>query len=265
MIVACIKWSSIDGGDDERFTGVSPADQAALEVALQLGEQLHLDVMAVSAGPAGADRILRDALACGASTAVRLDLPAATESRDVGAALAHVADAATVVVCGDHSLDRGSGSVPAYIAHHRRVAQALGLVSLDVATSGADGLRAVRRLDGGRREVVRIPTPCVVSVETSVATLRRASLRRALAVDTAVIDVRHVAVVPRSTGASVVLPFRPRARALSAPTGDDSLDRIRQLTDAGAAPARGETVDLPPRQAAERIALALRDWGYLTE
>jgi hypothetical protein len=35
------------------------------------------------------------------------------------------------------------------------------------------------------------------------------------------------------------------------------------LTDAGAAPARGETVQLEPADAAARIAAALRQWGYL--
>jgi hypothetical protein len=36
------------------------------------------------------------------------------------------------------------------------------------------------------------------------------------------------------------------------------------LTDAGSAPARAETVELPPDEAADRIIDALRDWGYLT-
>jgi hypothetical protein len=62
---------------------------------------------------------------------------------------------------------------------------------------------------------------------------------------------------------AVVQPFRPRARALAAPAGSP-LDRLRALTDAGAASAaRGETVALEPAAAAARIVTALRDWGYL--
>ena len=144
-----------------------------------------MEVVAVSAGPMGAEAVLRDALACGAARAHRLDALRLSESRDVGAALADVVGDARVVVCGDHSLDRGSGSVPAYIAHGMRAAQALGLVSLDLTASSPSALSAVRRLDGGRREIVSVPTPCVISVEHSVASLRRGSLRRALAADAA--------------------------------------------------------------------------------
>jgi electron transfer flavoprotein beta subunit len=276
MIVACLKWSTtVDDGvnhdshdshdsHDERFAGVSPADQAALETALRLGEAFGLEVLALSAGPAGADRILRDALASGAQRALRLDLPADTESRDVGAALADAATSAEVVVCGDHSLDRGSASVPAYIAHHRRFAQALGLVSFDLEASTAGGLHAVRRLDGGRREVVKVPMPCVVSVESSVATLRRASLRRALGAESAVVAQRSVVAAAREQPEGVTTPFRPRARALGAPMGADALDRVRQLTDAASSTARGEAIELSPREAALHIAATLRQWGYLS-
>jgi electron transfer flavoprotein beta subunit len=225
--------------------------------------------MALSAGPIGAEGVLRDALACGAQRAQRLDLSRRCESRHVGAALVDVmVDAvgdAPIVVCGDHSLDRGSGSVPAYIAHGLAAAQALGLVSIDIAASSPQALHAVRRLDGGRREVVSVPTPCVISVEHSVASLRRASLRRALAADAAQIHV--ISPSPTQTDQPLVVdqitPFRPRARVLPAPAGVDALDRVRQLTDAGSAPSRGETVYLPPREAAERIVATLRHWGYL--
>jgi electron transfer flavoprotein beta subunit len=263
MIAVCLKWSSADD-DDARFAGVSPADQAALELALLAGQTWGVDVLAVTAGPAVADRALRDALACGAQRALRLDLDAATDSRDVGAALADATSGARLVVCGDHSLDRGSGSVPAYIAHHRRVAQALGLVSIDLSVSTSDTLRAVRRLDGGRREVLSIPVPCVVSVESSVASLRRASLRRALASETATIESLRPTIIRRVTPPAVIAPYRPRARILQGPSGTDALARVRQLTDAGTTSAHGEVVELPPRAAAARIVLALQQWGYLS-
>jgi electron transfer flavoprotein beta subunit len=263
MIVACMKWSSSASDDDERFTAMSAADQAALEIALQLGEMFGLEVLALSAGPLGCERVLRDATARGAQRVLRVDLPVSSESRDVGAALADAARDATVVVCGDHSLDRGSGSVPAYIAHHRRSAQALGLVSIDLTASTAGALRAVRRLDGGRREVLSIPVPCVISVESSVASLRRAPLRRALAAGGIDVPVRVAAPTQRHAFDGPITPYRPRARVLPAPAGADALDRIRQLTDTDAAPARGETIDLPPADAAAHIAATLREWGYL--
>jgi electron transfer flavoprotein beta subunit len=271
-IVACLKWlARPDAPDDERFAGVSPADRAALEVALTLGEQRGEPVVVMTAGPAGAERALRTAVACGAARVVRIDLPVDAESRDVADALADEierldSNGASVVLCGDYSLDRGTGSVPAYLAHRLGAAQALGLVAVEPAVETArppaGAIRATRRLDGGRREVLDVPMPCVLSVEGSVATLRRAGLRQMLETHSA--EVHVVAATPgRHATAAVVTPYRPRARALAAPAGDQALDRLRALTDAGGTSTRGETVVLAPSDAAARIVQALRNWGYL--
>jgi electron transfer flavoprotein beta subunit len=269
-IVACLKWlAQPDAPDDERFAGVSPADRAALEVALTLGEQRGESVVVITAGPAGAERALRTAVACGAARVVRIDLPVDAESRDVADALADEIErldpnGTSIVLCGDYSLDRGTGSVPAYLAHRLGAAQALGLVAVHTGagTTEPGMIRATRRLDGGRREVLDVPSPCVLSVEGSVATLRRAGLRQLLDAQSATVQV-----VPAAPGrhavASVVTPYRPRARALAAPAGEQALDRLRVLTDAAGGSTRGETVVLAPREAAARIVQALHDWGYL--
>ncbi len=265
-IVVCVKWTAPPGADvsDDRFAGVSAADQAALETALRLAETCRAEVVVATVGPDGADRALRDGLACGASRAVRVDAPLGADSRDVAFELAQVAGEADVVLCGDYSLDRGSGSVPAFIAHHRHAAQALGLVAIDIEGCTDDAVHAVRRLDGGRREVLRVPTPCVLSVEGSVATLRRASLRGALASRDAAVDVRVAPPAHHRSAPAIVTPYRPRARVMPPPAGDDPLVRLRALTDAAGAPVRGETFTGTAADAAERIATALRDWGYLS-
>jgi electron transfer flavoprotein beta subunit len=263
MIVACLKWCTPVGDAGDRLAGISAADRAALELALSAGSAFDLDVVALTAGPSQAERAVRDALAVGADRALRLDLPADTESRDVGAALAEASRGAQIVVCGAYSLDRGSGSVPAFVAHHLGSAQALGLVSINLDSSTHESLHVVRRLDGGRRELLDVPLPCVLSVESSVATLRRAALRDALQAESAPIESRAVAVPARTAVASIVTPYRPRARVLPAPSSAAALDRIRELTEAAGTTTRGETVELAPRAAAERIAAALRDWGYL--
>ena len=58
-------------------------------------------------------------------------------------------------------------------------------------------------------------------------------------------------------------PYRPRARALGAPTGATALERIRTLTASEHATAHGETVELSPANAAARILAELVEWGYL--
>lgn len=270
-IAVCLKWTParLDGGPlgpdatDDRFAGVSPADRAALELALRLAERLGTTVTAISAGPAGAERALRDAIAAGAERAVRLDMAADADSRDVAFELAQALGDAAIVLCGDYSLDRGSGSVPAFIAHHRRIAQALGLVDIDVTEATATAVHATRRLDGGRREVLAVPLPCVLSVEGSLATLRRAPLPRALASRSAPIDVVAAPPAHHHGAPAIITPYRPRARVMPAPDDHDVLERLRRLTDAGTAPSRGETVVLEPQAAAARIVDALRNWGYL--
>jgi electron transfer flavoprotein beta subunit len=246
--------------DDDRFSGASEADRAALEWALRAGETWGADVMAVAAGPGAADAVLREALACGASAAVRVDLDRRANSAVVAEALATVVDHAAVVWCGDYSLDRGSGSVPAFLAARLGAAQALGLVGVEL---GADPgtLVATRRLDGGRRERLRVLAPAVVSVEGATARLRRASLAATLTARKAAIDVRPGPRVPEAMPAPT-RPYRPRPRVLPAPAGEDPLRRIQALTMGAAPKGSGQAVVLDPGAAAERILAALAEWGY---
>lgn len=260
-IVACLKWVSHPGEpDDERFSGMSPADQAALEFALQQAQATGDEVVAITVGPEAAERVLRDAVACGARHAIRIDAPIATSGHHVAAAISHRLPDASWVWCGDHSLDLGAGSVPAFIAGNLRAEQALGVIQVAL---GEGTVQATRRLDGGWREVLTVRAPAVVSVEGATTRLRRASLPAVRAAATAVIEVVHP-TTPMDHDEFVVRPYRPRARALPAPVGAGPLERLRVLTDAGAAAAaRGEQVTLEPAAAAARIVQALREWGHL--
>lgn len=281
----CWKWVSLDNeaDPDRRWAGVSAADEAALEIALRLVDSDHDDehcdpahtdtahvdtagVTVVTLGPAPADSVLREAIAVGADSVVRIDASTELDSSTVATALAGHLRTCDVVICGDYSADRGTGSVPAFLADELGAAQALGLVSVETATTpaagGTDGpaIRAVRRLDGGRREVLRVPTPAVLSVEGSVARLRRASLAASLSARSAPVDV-----VPGPHGRlpeTEVHPYRPRARSLPAPTGD-TLSRVRDLLDVTGGDERAEVVTLDPPDAARRIVEQLREWGYL--
>ena len=256
--------------DDERSIGMSDADAAALELALQAGTAWSAEVLAVTAGPPAAEVVLRDALAAGATAATRVAVEAGAPSHIVAAALAPVLADCIFTWCGDHSLDRGSGSVPAYLAAHLRAAQALGLLAVELEP-GEPMVVVTRRLDRGRRERLRVVAPAVVSVEASVARLLRAPLTAALAARSASVTVvpgpgQAAAGEPSGGGpptVRTVRPYRPRARTLAAPAGASALDRIVALTAAHGAPAKASVVELPPPEAAERILAALAAWGYL--
>jgi electron transfer flavoprotein beta subunit len=266
VIAACVKWvAGMPEPGDDRFAGISLADQAALECALRQAATMDDSVCVVTVGPPAAERALRDAIACGAARAVRLHLADEqmkhVDSARVATMLATVLADAGSVWCGDYSGDRGTGSVPAFLAAFLSAAQALGVVEVNDL---GDWLRVTRRLDGGRRELLRLDGPAVVSVEGAVARLRRAGLPALMAARTAAVEVL-AADTPDERHPPVVQPYRPRARALAAPGGPTVLDRLRELTEATAAPARGETVHLEPAAAAAHIVAALRGWGYLDE
>ena len=87
VIGVCMKWVALRPDvdavaatvmSDDRFAGASASDRAALEWALRLAERRGATVTVVSVGPAGAEQLLREALACGAHRGVRVDsgLPA---------------------------------------------------------------------------------------------------------------------------------------------------------------------------------------------
>ena len=275
MIAACLKWvdhrPEVDrlSGEvttDPRTSGASLADQAALEWALRLGATFGHGVVAVTSGPPEAEAVLREALGAGAETAIRVDLPLAAPSGAVAAALASaLAGPVPVVVCGAGSLDRGSGSVPAFLAARLGAAQALGLITMTPPDRTSD-LIGERRLDGGRRERLRIPVPAVVSVEGSSARLRRAPLPRLIEARRAAITVLPVRPGPgeATTAPARTRPFRPRARVLPAPAAPlIAHQRILALTGALVDREPPQTLVLDPPEAATEVLDHLRRWGYL--
>jgi electron transfer flavoprotein beta subunit len=271
-VVACLKHVALrvrvdpltgDVSAEPHATGMSDADRAALEWALRLGEHWGRDVVAVTAGPAAAAGVLRTALAAGASRAVRADLPVDAASDSVAAALAAAVPDGEVWLCGDHSLDRGSGSAPAFLAAQVDAAQALGLVYLEPAGDGV--LTAERRLDGARRERLRVPAPAVLSVESATARLRRAPLPALVDTRAADIAVTPAPSAVRREPAGHVRPFRPRARSLPGP--DPALparERLLVLTGALSERTPPRLVTAGPEEAADELVRFLRDTGYLT-
>lgn len=253
---------------DVRFAGCSAADQAALEWGLQLASAVGGDVVVATVGPAAAEGVLRDALACGAARAARVPAEHGGTSDQVAQRLATVFARASFVCCGDHSLDRGSGSVPAHLAAELGAMQALGLVRLQLPEDATDGtVVASRRLDHGRREILEVRGPAVLSFEGGTAELRRASLRDVLTARDATIDRVDAAFVSdERVQVMRHTPYRPRARVLpppplNAPPRDRILDLIGGMQ--GDDVHARELVEATPAEAADLILERLRAWGYV--
>ena len=271
FIAVCMKWVSalpeinpLSGEvrlPNARFGGISAADQAALEVALQLGAQRSMPVAVFSVGANQSEPSLYAALAAGAQRAIRIDSGPEVSSADTARVLALTLSDASYVLCGDYSFDRGSGSVPAYLAAELGITQALGVVSL---TPQTHDILVTRRLDGGRREHLRITDRAVISVEGSIARLRRASLATSLATR----EVR-IQVIPSTISThqvtSIIKPFRPRPRTIAQPQGDTALQRFHSITNVATASTRGEQIELTSVKSAMYILQTLGHWGYIEQ
>jgi electron transfer flavoprotein beta subunit len=270
LVVACLHVSDLRPQVDpltgsvhlDRFgLGLAAPDAAALEYALRLGHAWSGRVLAVAAGPPSIDGVLRQVSALGVSV-VRVprrgddDGPRPEEADLTGLGgderqLARALVAAitrrgtpSLVLCGDRSADRGTGALPAFVAHELGTAQALGLVSVMPDPDGtvqAPAVRAERRLDGGWRERLRVPLPAVCSVEGAGVRLRRASLAGELAAGSSTIEVDAVTTPAAAAAAEAgdewvrvgrPRPFRPRPRVLPPPEGDDPRIRLLALTGA---------------------------------
>jgi electron transfer flavoprotein beta subunit len=244
LIVACLRCTdprpSVDPVTGEvrrhpRAGTAAPAEWAALEIALRIAGAWGGRVVALSAGPPAAETVLREALAVGAD-ALRVEWPGdgyladlAGDEQGLAAALAGVAAPRrpALVLCADRSADRGTGAMPAFLAHELGAAQALGLVSLEVA----DGqLLAQRRLPGGRRERLRVPVPAVCSVEAAGVRLRRASLPAVLAAQRAVIPVATAGAAPRPVRVGSPRPYTPRTHAVPDVPHGSARERLLALS-----------------------------------
>jgi electron transfer flavoprotein beta subunit len=275
---------------DAQGNGLSAADAAALELSLRIAGVWSGQVVALAVGPPSIHPVLRDVAALGA-TVLRVSPEAVDPDRGYAAELADdeqrlartiVASLAPygppdLIMCGDRSADRGTGALPAFLAHQLGAAQALGLVALspDETVSG-DGraLIAERRLDAGWRERLEVPLPAVCSVEGAGVRLRRASLDGALAAASAPAPVPSNGISPadppgqgEATSTVRIGPtrvFEPRTRVLPAPNSADP--RVRLLALTGALVAHDPpTVIGPvgPVEAADELMAFLVRHGYL--
>ena len=143
-------------------------NEKAVEVALQLKEK-HTDagynVVALTAGPEGAETAIRKALSMGADEAYHL-VDAGLHGSDVvqtsyalASALGQIEDVA-LVIAGNESSDGVGGSVPAILSYYLGLPQLTHMRSIEIADGKITG---ERETDDGVFEL-EATLPAVVSV-----------------------------------------------------------------------------------------------------
>jgi electron transfer flavoprotein beta subunit len=159
---------------------LNPFDTHAIEAAMQLKEGGAIDVdevVAVTMGPASAERALRKAVSLGADRAVQLtdDALAGSDVNGTGYALAKVLDSESpdLVLLGQQSDDGECYTIGAVVADHLRMPSLTQVIRIEVE----DGkLRCERQAEYGY-DTVLVELPAVISVGDAINEPRYPSLK----------------------------------------------------------------------------------------
>lgn len=205
-------------------------DEYALEAALSLASGAQGEVTALTIGPANAQAVLTRAAGMGAKKCVHLLWEAEAPPSPIQVA-ALAADwipgqEFELILTGVMSQDSMNGAVGPMLAALLDLPLATSVVELE-AGPGAQGIRAVREMEGGHRQFIKLPTPCLLTIQSSVNQPRYptlSNLLRAKANPPQVIEassrnlppseVLHLgADFPESSRAGLVLPGSTEEKA----------------------------------------------------
>src|SRR5690349_6019794 len=159
---------------------LNPYDTHAIEAAMQIkeGGAVEVDeIVAVTMGPASAERALRKAVSLGADRAVQLtdDALAGSDVNGTGYALAKVLEAESpdLVLLGQQSDDGECYTIGAVVADHLQMPSLTQVIKMDVSDGS---LRCERQAEYGY-DTVDVQLPAVISVGDAINEPRYPSLK----------------------------------------------------------------------------------------
>src|SRR5947207_8557290 len=174
--------------DQDASFELNEPDAYALEEALRLKEKQTGEVVVVSAGPARAAQVIREALARGADRAIHIesDSLATADAASVADAIASAIrdEQFDLVLTGLQSDDQGFGQVGVILAETLGMPHATIImeVQVDPSTSSAQGgLRVKRELEGGWFQWIALPLPALLTIQSGINQLRYATLKGIMA------------------------------------------------------------------------------------
>lgn len=143
---------------------INPDDLGALEAALRIKDQDNSEVIALSMGPAQADKALRECLAMGADKAILLS-DRAFAGADTWVTSLVLANAikhlqADLIIAGRQAIDGDTAQVGPQIAEHLSL-PSVAYVS-DIQTDG--NALIVKRDFEDRYQKIKVHTPCLLTV-----------------------------------------------------------------------------------------------------
>jgi electron transfer flavoprotein alpha subunit len=163
---------------------IGPTDLFALEEGLALRQRFpNSRVVALHMGPPEGVEVLRQALAMGADEALLLwdEAFAGSDTLCTARVLAAAARRlkASIVLCGSRGGDGDTGQVPIQLGELMDAAAVNNTIDISPENNGCLSVR--RRLEGGRRALIRCSLPAVLGVEAGINRPRYPTLRDRLA------------------------------------------------------------------------------------
>ncbi|MBV8206725.1 MAG: electron transfer flavoprotein subunit beta/FixA family protein [Acidobacteria bacterium] len=156
---------------------VNEPDAYALEEALRQKEKHGGEVVAITAGPARASQVLREALAKGADRAIHLEDPAFVTLDALNTARAVAAavkgESFDLVFTGLQSDDYGFAQTGVILAELLGWPHATIIMHIEKNDAG---IRVKRELEAGFFQFVQMPLPAVLTIQSGINKLRYATL-----------------------------------------------------------------------------------------
>ena len=182
---------------------INDYDNYALEEALRIKDRdTTSEVLVLSIGPDRVQQSLRTALGMGADRAIQIwdDGLARADSLAIAESIAAVAKAESrdLVLMGLMSDDTNFAVTGPMLAELLGVPHATGIVS---AKLEGGQVEVERELEGGALEVVKLPLPCLLTVQTGMNEVRYASLKGIMQAKKKPLDKKSLADIGLSAGA----------------------------------------------------------------
>src|SRR6202048_2729896 len=157
---------------------VNEPDAFALEEALRQKEKHSGEVVAITAGPARASQVLREALAKGADRAIHLEdnafvgLDAYNTARAIAAAIKD--EKFDLIFTGLQSDDYGYAQTGVILAEILGLPHATIVIEVDAT---GEELRVKRELESGWYQWYTMPKPALLTIQSGISQIRYATLK----------------------------------------------------------------------------------------
>jgi electron transfer flavoprotein beta subunit len=215
--------------DQDASFELNEPDAYALEEALRLKEKHTGEVVVVSAGPARASQVIREALARGADRAIHIesDSLATADAVSLADAMASAIrdEKFDLVLTGLQSDDQGFGQVGVILAEKLGMPHATIIMEVQ---AGDSGLRVKRELEGGWFQWITLPMPALLTIQSGINQLRYATLKGIMAAKKK--EIRRVtpAALP-GAGQTIVAMYVPEKGKKTQLIAGSPADAARQL------------------------------------